>query len=159
MRTGCIARPGRAAVEKYKDDFARNPVGTGPFRFVEWMKDDHLTLRRFDGYWDKDKVYLDEVIYRPIPDAAVRFTAMRTGQIDFMHQIHPKDVSAAKAERGLEVSEIPSLWWQAIHLNTQVAPFTSKALRQAIWYAVDRSVIQRVVYFGQGSPAWSSGSC
>ena len=145
----------RAAVEKFKDDFARNPVGTGPFRFVEWVKDDHLTLKRFDGYWEKGLPYLDEVVYRPIPDSSVRFTAIRTGQVDFMHQIAPKDVAAAKAERGLKVSEIPSLWWQGIHLNNQVAPFTTKALRQAMWYAVDRSVIQRVVYYGQGAVAWS----
>jgi peptide/nickel transport system substrate-binding protein len=145
----------RAAVEKFKDDFARNPVGTGPFRFVEWMKDDHLTLRRFDGYWEPGLPHLDEVVYRPIPDSSVRFTAIRTGQVDFMHQIAPKDVAAAKAERGLKVSEIPSLWWQGIHLNNQVAPFSTKALRQAMWYAVDRTVIQRVVYHGQGAVAWS----
>jgi peptide/nickel transport system substrate-binding protein len=144
----------KAAVEKFKDDFARNPVGTGPFRFGEWVKDDHLTLKRFDGYWEQGRPYLDEVVYKPIPDSSVRFTAMRTGQIDVMHQIHPKDVSPAKSERGLKVSEIPSLWWQGMHLNNQVAPFTNKALRQALWYAVDRSVIQRVVYYGQGAPAW-----
>jgi peptide/nickel transport system substrate-binding protein len=144
----------KAAVEKFKDDFARNPVGTGPFRFGEWVKDDHLTLKRFDGYWEQGRPYLDEVVYKPIPDSSVRFTAMRTGQIDVMHQIHPKDVSPAKSERGLKVSEIPSLWWQGMHLNNQVAPFTNKALRQAIWYAVDRSVIQRIVYYGQGAPAW-----
>jgi peptide/nickel transport system substrate-binding protein len=145
----------KAAVEKHGEDFARNPVGTGPFRFAEWVKDDHLTLKRFDGYWEKGQPYLDEIIYRPIPDSAVRFTSMRTGQIDVMHQIHPKDVAAAKTEKGLHVSEIPSLWWQGMHLNNQVAPFTSKALRQAIWYAVDRTVIQRVAYSGQGAVAWS----
>ncbi len=145
----------RAAVEKYKDDFARNPVGTGPFRFVEWVKDDHMTLRRFDGYWEKGVPYADEVMYRPIPDSSVRFTAMRTGQIDVMHQIAPKDVQVARGERGLTVSEIPSLWWQGIHLNNQVAPFNVKAIRRAMWYAVDRSVIQRVVYYGQGAVAWS----
>ena len=144
----------RAAVEKYKDDFARNPVGTGPFRFVEWVKDDHLTLKRFDGYWESGLPHLDEAVYRPIPDSSVRFTAMRTGQIDIMHQIHPKDVGTAKAERGVKVSEIASLWWQGLHLNNQVAPFTNKAIRQAVWYAVDRNVVQRVAYFGSGAPAW-----
>jgi peptide/nickel transport system substrate-binding protein len=121
----------KAAVEKFKDDYARNPVGTGPFRFVEWVKDDHLTIKRFDGYWEKGLPYLDEVIYRPIPDPSVRFTSMRTGQVDFMHQIAPKDVAQAKGEKGLKVSEIPSLWWQGMHLNNQVAPFNNKALRQA----------------------------
>src|SRR5215470_5252104 len=144
----------RAAVEKYRDDYARNPVGTGPFRFAGWVKDDHMTLKRFDGYWEKGLPYLDEIVYKPIPDTSVRFTAMRTGQIDMMHQIAPKDVAAAKSERGLRVSEIASLWWQAVHLNNQVAPFTSKAIRQAFWYAVDRNVIQRVAYFGSGAPAW-----
>lgn len=145
----------KAAVEKHGSDYARNPVGTGPFRFVEWVKDDHLTLRRFDGYWEKDRPYLDEVVYRPIPDSSVRFTAMRTGQIDVMHQIHPKDVSAAKGERGLTVSELPSLWWQGIYLNTQVPPFDAKALRQAIWYAIDRTVIHRVVWYNNGAVAGS----
>ena len=145
----------KAAVEKFKDDYARNPVGTGPFRFGEWVKDDHLTIKRFDSYWEKGLPHLDEVIYRPIPDTSVRFTAMRTGQVDFMHQIHPKDVSTAKAERGLKVSEIPSLWWQGVHLNNQVAPFNVKALRQAVWYGVDRTVIQRVVHYNQGAISWS----
>ncbi len=145
----------KAAVEKYQDDFARHPIGTGPFSFVEWVKDDHMTLKRFEGYWEKGLPYLDAIIYRPIPDGSVRFTAMRTGQIDFMHQIAPKDVAAARAERGLAVSEIVSLWWQGIHLNNQVAPFSNKTIRQAMWYAVDRSVIQRVVYYGQGAVAWS----
>jgi peptide/nickel transport system substrate-binding protein len=145
----------KAAVEKFKDDYARNPVGTGPFRFAEWVKDDHLTIKRFDGYWEKGLPYLDEVIYRPIPDPSVRFTAMRTGQVDFMHQIAPKDVAQAKGEKGLKVSEIPSLWWQGMHLNNQVAPFNNKSIRQAMWYAVDRQVIQRVAYQGLGSPAWS----
>jgi peptide/nickel transport system substrate-binding protein len=145
----------RAAVEKHKDDYARNPVGTGPFRFAGWVKDDHMTLKRFEGYWEKGLPYLDEVVYKPIPDTTVRFTAMRTGQVDFMHQIAPKDVAAAKGERGLRVSEISSLWWQAIHLNNQVAPFNVKAIRQAMWYAIDRSVIQRVVYQGLGAVGFS----
>src|SRR2546428_213353 len=98
--------------------------------------------------------FTDEIVSRPIPAHSVRFAAMRTGQIDVMHQIAPKDVAAARAERGLKVSEIASLWWQAIHLNNQVPPFNVKAVRQAIWYAVDRAVIQRVVYYGQGAPAW-----
>src|SRR6266496_3073639 len=114
-----------------------------------------MTLKRFDGYWEKGLPYLDEIVYKPIPDTTVRFTAMRTGQVDFMHQIAPKDVAAVKAERGLRISEISSLWWQGIHLNNQVAPFNVKPLRQALWYAVDRTVIQRVVYQGLGAVGFS----
>src|SRR5207247_7350479 len=51
-------------------------------------------------------------------------------------------------------AQVPSLYWQASHLIKHVAPFTTKAIRQAVLYAVDRSVIQRVAYFGSGAPGW-----
>jgi peptide/nickel transport system substrate-binding protein len=128
----------KAAVEKFKDDYARNPVGTGPFRFVEWLKDDHLTIKRFDGYWEKGLPYLDESSLSAHPRSVRALHRHADGQADFMHQIAPKDVAPAKTEKGLKVSEIPSLWWQGMHLNNQVAPFNNKAIRQAMWYAVDR---------------------
>src|SRR5712691_3000637 len=80
----------RAAVEKYKDDFARNPVGTGPFKFVEWIKDDHLTVKRNESYWRPGFPLLDEVQFKPIPDRTVRFTALRTGTLDIIDELGPK---------------------------------------------------------------------
>ena len=62
-RAGMMLSPD--AVKKFGPDFGRNPVGTGPFQFVDWVKDDHLGLKRFDGYWDKAAgPYLDGVRYR-----------------------------------------------------------------------------------------------
>src|SRR4051794_7068237 len=66
-RAGMIISP--AAVKKFGPDIQRNPVGTGPFQFVEWLKDDHLSAKKFDAYWDKNAgPYLDGLRYRPIPD-------------------------------------------------------------------------------------------
>ena len=66
-RAGMMVSP--EAVKKFGPDFTRNPVGTGPFQFVDWVKDDHLTLKRFDGYWGaKDGgPYLDQIRYRTDP--------------------------------------------------------------------------------------------
>jgi ABC-type dipeptide/oligopeptide/nickel transport system permease subunit len=55
---------------------ARNPVGTGLFQFVDWVKDDHVCVKRFTQYWREGAPLLDEVVYRPIPDPTVRLTAI-----------------------------------------------------------------------------------
>ena len=67
----------RAAVEQHGKDFARNPVGTGPFQFAERVKDDHVRVKRYAQYWREGVPILDEVVYRPIHDPTVRLTAMR----------------------------------------------------------------------------------
>src|SRR5262249_46647452 len=87
----------RAAVEKYNDVCARTRGGPAPFRCGGGVKDDHIPQRGLDGYGEKGLPSREGVVYKPIPDTTVRFTAMRTGQIDFMHQIAPKDVAAARA--------------------------------------------------------------
>jgi hypothetical protein len=65
-----------AAVEQHGKDVARNPVGTGLFQLVEWVKDDHVRVKRFTQYWREGAPLLDEVVYRPIPDLTVRLTAI-----------------------------------------------------------------------------------
>ena len=94
-RAGMIISP--EAVKKFGADLQRNPVGTGPFQFVEWVKDDHLTLKRFDGYWDKaGGPYLDGIRYRPIPDDTVKTQSLIGGEIDVMDYVAPRDVAMLK---------------------------------------------------------------
>jgi peptide/nickel transport system substrate-binding protein len=143
----------RAAVEKHGKDFARNPVGTGPFQFVEWVKDDQLRVRRFGGYWRKGGPYLDEVVYKPIPDHTVKLTALRTGTLDLIDELPPKDVGPLKANPKLRVIETPGLGYRRIELNSSRPPFSTKALRQAVAWAVHREAIHRAVFFGLGAVA------
>jgi peptide/nickel transport system substrate-binding protein len=150
-RAGMMVSP--AAVQKYGKDFARNPVGTGPFKFVEWVKDDHLTVKKNETYWRQGFPLLDEVQFKPVTDGTVRLTALRTGTLDIIDGVAPKDTAAARSAPDLEVSQIPGVGYERIELNTAKPPFDNKALRQAVAAGIDREAIQRGVYFDTGAPA------
>jgi ABC-type transport system substrate-binding protein len=89
------------AADAAGDDFARKPVGTGPFTFVEWVKDDRIVVRKNAQYWDKDASgaqlpYLDEIVYKPIPDGTQRLNALKTGTVDIIDIPPSKDIPTLK---------------------------------------------------------------
>jgi peptide/nickel transport system substrate-binding protein len=150
-RAGMIISP--AAIEQYGAELTRNPVGTGPFSFVEWLKDDHLSLARFDGYWDTGKPYLDDITIRVILDDTVRVAALRNGEIDVVDYIQPKFVEEVKGDGNLTTVDIPALgvWW--LWLNETAAPFDNKALREAFAAAIDIEPIVAKIMLGVGRAA------
>ncbi len=151
-RPGFIISP--AAVKKYGENFGRNPVGTGPFRFVEWVPDASVTLERFDGYWETGKPYLDKVVYRVVPDPTVRITMVRTGEVDIATDVDPKDVPMLRGQAGLKVSELsPPARWTALQWQVDKPPFNNRSLRQAIALAIDRNELRDVLLRGFGEPA------
>ena len=152
-RAGMMISP--AALQKLGPDLERNAAGagTGPFEFVEWIKDDHLLLKRFDGYWNKDAPYLDQIRYRPLPDDTVKLQSLQAGEIDVMDYLAPRNVSLAKGDSSLVVVDVPSLaafWYM---LNTTRPPFDNKALRQAVLYAIDTEAIVKGVWLSVGVPS------
>jgi peptide/nickel transport system substrate-binding protein len=154
-RAGMIISP--AAIDKYGKDLARNPVGTGPFSFVEWVPADHLTAKKFDGYWEKGAdgqalPYLDQVMFKGIPDGTVRLTALKTGTLDIIDAPEPKDVPGLRAGKDLVFDQVPRLGYDAIELNMANAPLDKLAVRQAFAYAVDSPAIAKNIYFDTVSP-------
>jgi peptide/nickel transport system substrate-binding protein len=144
------------ALEKLGPDFGKSPVGSGPFEFGEWVKDDHLTVTRYAGYWEKDErgqplPYLDSVTFKPIPDATVMFAAVRTGQLDLIEGILPSDLPRVQSESTLTTAEGPGSN-QVVWLNNSKPPFDNKSLRQAVAWAINREAIHRAIYFGTGAP-------
>jgi peptide/nickel transport system substrate-binding protein len=153
-RSGTMVSP--TAVKQYGADFATHPVGTGPFEFVEWTKDQHLALKRFEGYWEKDEAgvqlpYFDTVEYRPITDATALFTALRTGDLAIIETILPADLTKVKSEPNLVSVEGPGTATFVI-LNHARAPFNNVALRQAVSWGIDTDAIYKGLYFGTGTP-------
>src|SRR4051812_22649274 len=154
-RAGMMISP--RAAETEGEDFARRPVGTGPFRFIEWVKDDHLTVRKSPEYWDKADgsalPYLDEVTYRPVPDVNVQLTSLRTGALDLVDRIPPKDIAALKQGKDPLLSEVPALAFEYLDMNHARPPFDQLNNRLALLWAIAREPIIRAVFFGSGTPA------
>src|SRR3984893_14385707 len=84
-RAGMILSPKAAA--SLGDKFASHPVCAGPFKFTERVAQDRIVLDRFDGYWDKDKIHMDRVVFQPIPDAAVRLANLQSGGLDLIERV------------------------------------------------------------------------
>lgn len=149
--------------EKYGKDKLKVDLtgqGTGPFKFVEWKTGDHVTLARNESYWGKDAAggqlpYLDKLIARVIPDDNVALAALRSGEIDAFRPGEgppPKDTAQVKTESSLSYASIPGLGYSYIVFNEAKEPFSSKELRQAVSFAIDRQVIAKNVFFDTALP-------
>ena len=153
-RAGMMVSP--KVIQERGAELGRNAkgAGTGPFEFVEWVKDSHLVIKRNDGYWNKQGgPYLDRVRYRPIPDDVVKLQSLQSGEIDVMDYVQPRDVAAVKADKNVVVVDVPSLADFAYQLNTTKPPFNVKALRQAVAYAIDLEQIVKGVWLNVGVAA------
>jgi len=150
----------KAAFDKSGEDgFARSPVGTGPFKFKQWIADDRLILDRNPDYFEKAPdgkplPYLDTFISRFQPDPTVGLQDLRTGGVHLLESIAPKDVAAVKADPKLAVDELP---WYAncyfqLWFNATAPPFDNVDLRQAVLYGIDRVGMAKAMGFGLGVP-------
>jgi len=153
-RAGMMISP--KVVQERGSELERNAkgAGTGPFEFVEWIKDDHLVLKRNDNYWNtQGGPYLERIRYRPIPDDTVKLQSLQSGEIDVIDYVQPRDVAAVKADKNLVVLDVPSLAAFSYQLNMTRPPFNVKALRQAMAYALDIEQIVKGVWLNVGVPA------
>jgi peptide/nickel transport system substrate-binding protein len=152
-RAGMMLSP--KAIQAGGENFSFKPVGagTGAFKFVEWVNNDHMTMDRNPNYWKKDAAgnqlpYLDKIIWRPITDSTVLLANLKTGDIDASYVVPPKDVASLKSSSDVVLETAPGLSFDAYEFNTQKEPFNKKELRQAVAEAIDRDQRNKVVFFG-----------
>lgn len=150
-RAGMMISP--AAYEKHgPDNYGRNPVGAGPFEFVEWRQGDSVTLKRYDGFFEEGKPYLDQVVFRVIPDAAVRTVGLQSGDLDLLADVPPVQVITLKTDPNVQVLETDGLAWGYLMFNVTKPPFDNVKVRQALAWALDRQAIVDAILEGAGSP-------
>ena len=133
--SGAIFSP--AAFRRLGADLAKNPVGTGPFRFVEWVKDDHLTVERFDGYWG-GAAYLDRVVIRPVPEAETRVIALEAGDVQLAIRLNPEHVARVQQNARLKLLRTDTTRHYYMGLANLKRPWSDVRVRQALNYAVDK---------------------
>jgi len=144
------------AVAKGGANFSLAPVGagSGPFEFVEWKRNDHLTLKKNPSYWRSGLPYLDGVTYRAIPDVNAIVAALKTGDIDIARTIGAKDVAGVKANTSLAYRDTPAIGFNGFELNAGAPPFNDPAKRQAVALAIDRYSILKNINFNIGVVAY-----
>ncbi|GAB6933419.1 ABC transporter substrate-binding protein [Calditerricola satsumensis] len=150
MPAFAIASP--AAIKKYGKDFFKNPVGTGPFIFKEWKKDDRIVLERNDNYWG-EKAKIKTLIFRVIPDNAARFLELQAGTIDIMDGLNPEDVPNVKNNPDLQLILRPSMNVGYLAMNMDKKPFDNPKVRQAINHAINKQALIDAFYGGLAKPA------
>ncbi|PMQ01454.1 MAG: ABC transporter substrate-binding protein [Dictyoglomus sp. NZ13-RE01] len=144
----CFAIASPTAIKKYGEDFFKNPVGTGAFKFVSWTKGDKIVLEANKNYWD-GAPYLDRIIFRSIPDNSARFMELEAGTIDIMDGVNPEDVEKARQNPNLQVILRPSLNVGYLAMNMDKKPFDDVRVRLAINYAINKKTLVEA-FFGKG---------
>ena len=135
-------------------NFASNPVGSGPFRFIEWKRGQEIVLTRHDSYWDKSGgPYLDKVVFRVVPGNSLRFAELKAGRIHICQYPEPGDLTNAETDPKLKVLTQPGLNIGYLGFNFTKPLWQDRVLRSAVAHAINRPAIVKKVYQALGQPA------
>jgi len=134
------------------EDAAANPIGTGPFKFVEWKRGDSVVMARNPDYWNPQLPYLDKVTFRFIKDPSAQVAALKAGDVDLIGWLLAPELAPeiAKDKRfkvlsGASTSEV------IMSTNNKAKPFDNKLVRQAMACAIDRQAVIDLVMSGYGT--------
>ena len=141
--------PPRYTAERGNQGLALRPVGTGPFRFVELMKDDHMIVEAFDKHW-RGQPRVKRIVFKPIPEPFTRTAALRNGEVDLITTVPPNIAVELERVAGVRVQRVPSTWQIYLGLNAFKKPLSDVRVRQALNSATDVDAIIKNVMDGNG---------
>jgi peptide/nickel transport system substrate-binding protein len=142
--------------------FARQPIGSGPYRFVEYRPDDALILESHDSYWG-GLPPASRVEFRVLPEVAARIAALVAGEVDIIAELPPDQVAALEGSGGVEVRNVPHAGAAILYYNGNHPTIRDKRLRQALNLAIDRQLLIDALWQGRAAvphsyqfPAWGA---
>jgi len=161
-----------ANAEKYQENAFKYPCGTGPFKFVEWIKDDHITMEANENYW-QERAKLDQLIFKVIPDPSARLMALEVGEVQGMEYPNPGDIERINQNKDLVLMTQPGMNVGFLAINNgygyideknngirdpeseplvktpgYLEALTKKKVRQAINMSIDKQSIVDNVFIG-----------
>ncbi|MBW3593104.1 MAG: ABC transporter substrate-binding protein [Actinobacteria bacterium] len=129
-----------------------HPIGTGPFKFDSWTRNDRLTLVKNEEYWG-DGAGIDTLIFRPIPDNAARLQALQNGEIHGYDLVEPQDMETISSSEDLQLLDRPAFNVGYVGINQTHEPLDDVEVRKAIAHALDRQAVVDNFYAGRGEVA------
>jgi len=133
------------------EDFARHPVGTGPFEMSEWSAGERLTMERNENYWGENAVP-ERIEWVVVPEPGTRTAMVIAGDVDIAYQPPSPDIPRLEADPGVALHSVPSTRIMHIALNNALEPLDDYRVRQALNYAVDSEAIAESILMGAGTP-------
>jgi ABC-type transport system substrate-binding protein len=145
------------SVEKWGDDYGyQAAVGTGPFRFDHWTRDQETVLVRNDEWWgagEEDLPYLDKLVYRPVIEDSVKLIQLATKSVDLVYNVPFGDVSALMTDPNTVVLSMPGGTIHYLAFVPTKPPFDNLKVRQAITMAIDKQAIVDTIFDGYAEVA------
>lgn len=138
-----------AELIKSGHDFNKEPIGTGPYKLVEWKIGENLEFEAFADYF-KGEPAIKKIIWKIVPEGSSRSLALESGQADLVIDVASTDVDRLKSNSNLTVFEIPALSPQLMMMNCEAAPFNNQAFRRAVAAAIDKNAVMQVCESGGG---------
>ena len=142
-----------AAIEKHGDEYGSNPVGTGPFVFEEWKRNDRVVLNKNEEYWLEGYPKVGQVIFRTLPNNSARLNALLSGEVDMIDGLDPASIQQVEDNEDFQLLARPPLNIGYLGLNVKKKPLDNKLIRQALNYAVDKDSMIEAFFAGQAEPA------
>ena len=133
-------------------DLQRQPVGTGPFAFGEWVPDTYIELTAFDRYWEDGLPMVDAVRFNIVPEASTRQVGLSTGTYDMLPNIDSATAATLQATPEVTLLDAADLAYSLIGMNVAESPFDDPAVRAAVNMGINRDELVQAVYFGQAEP-------
>lgn len=141
--------------DRSEEQIAQEPVGTGPFRFVEYIPDERIVFERNPDYWEKDEQgrqlpYLDNLEFVFIPEMTTQINALSSAEVDMLWEVGSEAIPGLESNSDIIVAEAASGHHQPIIMNYEQKPFDNPLVRKALKFCVDRPALLQIVTRGKG---------
>lgn len=135
-----------AAIEQFGLDLLRNPIGTGPYKFVRWDAGSQIELEKNTSYWQEGKPYFDRFIYQIVEEGTTRITGLKNDELDMLTAVPPDQLAAVAEFPNVELHDVVGYTINMMAFRTDQPPFDDLNIRKAVSYATPiQAIMENIV--------------